>query len=97
MAHSVSARKRVRQNLKARARNRWRKDRIRVAEKDFNESVLHGSVEDAQKKLVGMYKLLDQVASTGTIHKNAAARKKSRLSARLNAKKKAPAATPTAA
>lgn len=86
MAHSVSARKRIRQNITRRLRNRRRKDRVRTAVKAFNETILHGKPEDGQKQLKDLYKLLDRVAATGTIHKNAAARKKSRLAAKLNAK-----------
>ncbi|MCC6682897.1 MAG: 30S ribosomal protein S20 [Phycisphaeraceae bacterium] len=88
MAHSLSARKRVRQNATCRARNRWRKDRVRSAIKDYHESILHGSVEDCQSKLKSIYKMLDQVSSTAAMHKNTAARRKSRLAAALNAKQK---------
>ena len=87
MANSLSAKKRIRQNAKRRAVNRWRKDRIRTKVKEYDEAVLHGSVEDAQSKLSGLYKMLDQVSSTSTMHKNTAARRKKRLTARLNAKK----------
>ncbi len=89
MAHSLSAKKRIRQNASRRALNRWRKTRYRSAIKEFDETVLHGSLEDAQKQLSNLYKLLDQVADAGTIHKNAASRHKSRLAARLNNKKAA--------
>lgn len=89
MAHSLSARKRVRQNASSRARNRWRKDRVRTAIKDYREAILHGSVDDCEKKLKDIYKLLDQVASTSTMHKNTASRQKSRLTAKLNEKKTA--------
>lgn len=87
MAHSLSAKKRVRQNLKDRALNRWRKGRIRTATKQFNELILRGSVDDASQQLDRLYKLLDQVSAKGTIHKNTASRTKSRLAARLVAKK----------
>ena len=89
MAHSLSAKKRIRQNVKARALNRWRKQRFRTAIKEYRETLLHGSVEDAQKQLGGIYKLLDQVASRGAIHRNTASRYKSRLAARLTTKKAA--------
>ena len=89
MAHSLSAKKRVRQNLKDRALNRWRKGRIQTATKQFNELLLHGSVDDASQQLDRLYKLLDQVSAKGTIHKNTASRTKSRLAARLVAKKTA--------
>lgn len=87
MAHSLSAKKRVRQNLKDRALNRWRKGRIRTATKQFNELILRGSVDDASQQLDRLYKILDQVSAKGTIHKNTARRTKSRLAARLVAKK----------
>ena len=87
MAHSLSAKKRIRQNITHRARNRWRKTQYRTAIKEFDETVLHGTLDDAAKQLQGLYKLLDQVADAGTIHKNTASRYKSRLTARLNAKK----------
>ncbi len=93
MAHSLSAKKRVRQNVKQRAVNRWRKNRYRVAIKQYQETILHGTVEDAKTQLSGIYKILDQVADTSAIHKNTAARYKSRLSAKLNAKMAAPAAS----
>lgn len=91
MPNSLSAKKRVRQNAKRRAVNRWRKSRFREAIKQYNETILHGKFEDAQTQLRGLYKLLDQVADTNAIHKNTAARYKSRLTAKLNHKKKAPA------
>ena len=87
MAHSLSAKKRVRQNAKRRAINRWRKARFRQAIKGYHETILHGSIEDAQKQLYGIYKQLDQVAAGGTIHRNTAARHKARLATRLNRKR----------
>jgi small subunit ribosomal protein S20 len=92
MAHSLSAKKRVRQNLKARALNRWRKGNVRQLVKEFNELLLHGSQADAQAKLVALYKTLDQVAAKGTLHKNTASRIKSRLTIALNKKAAAKAA-----
>lgn len=92
MAHSLSARKRVRQNETHRARNRWRKGRFRDSLKEFRESILHGTIEDAEQQFRALQKLLDQIAATGTIHRNAASRYKSRLSTRLNARKAAAAA-----
>ena len=87
MAHSLSAKKRIRQNIKCRARNRWRNVSYRTQIKDFRELILHGSVEDSEQKLKEIYKTLDQTASTSAMHKNTASRYKSRLAAQLNAKK----------
>lgn len=83
MAHSLSAKKRIRQSLKRRARNRWRKDSLKKALKTFDEAIRGGKIDDAGKQLPSLYKKLDQVAAKGTIHKNAASRKKSRLTAQL--------------
>ena len=87
MAYSLSAKKRIRQNATRRALNRWHKSRYRSAIKDFLESVAHGTVEQAESQLSTIYKLLDQIAAKGTIHRNSASRKKARLAARLNAMK----------
>ena len=89
MAHSLSAKKRIRQNIKRRALNRWRKVAFRSAITQYRETILHGSVVDAETQLKGIYKILDQVAAKGTIHKKTASRYKSRLSAKLNSKKTA--------
>lgn len=89
MAHSRSAKKRVRQNVKRRAINRWRENRVRSAVKELLAVVVKGDQAEAQTKLRGVYKVLDQIAAKGTIHKNAAARTKARLTARVNALKPA--------
>ena len=85
MAHSRSAKKRVRQNLKRRAINRWRKSLIKKVIKDFDDATQAGDAAKAGAAYKSVTKVLDKVASKGTIHKNAAARKKSRLAKRLNA------------
>ena len=84
MAHSLSAQKRIRQNVKARARNRWRKTRIKDAVKAFIATVHAGDKDKASTQLKGFYKLVDQMAATKSIHKNAASRYKARLTIRLN-------------
>lgn len=86
MAHTVSARKRIRQNERHRARNRWRLKAMREAIKDFNEKLAHGSVDEAKAAFLAVQKVLDRTASKGVIHPNQAARRKSRLNARLKAK-----------
>jgi small subunit ribosomal protein S20 len=86
MAHSLSAKKRIRQNAKTNARNRWRLKIMREAIKDFNEKLLHGSVADAKASFAKLSQILDRTAAKGIIHKNNAARRKGRLSARLKKK-----------
>ncbi len=83
MGNSNSAKKRERQNLKRRARNRWRKAQVKDAIRTFDELMRAGDLDKAQEQLKTVYKRLDQVAAKGTIHKNAAARRKSRLAKRL--------------
>jgi len=87
MAHSLSAKKRIRQNEKRRARNRWRKSQVRVATKEFQEAAMHGSADQAEQTYREAAQTLDKVAAKGVIHKNTAARRKSRLAKRLNAAK----------
>ncbi len=87
MANSPSAKKRIVQAAKSRARNRWTKAGYRAEIKEYRETILHGSVEEAEKQLQGIYKTLDQAASTPALHKNTASRYKSRLAAKLNEKK----------
>ena len=87
MAHSLSAKKRIRQNLKAKARNRARKEGIKVQTKSYLAALASGDVAKAETELKKTVQKLDKVASKNTIHKNAAARKRSRLTKRLNALK----------
>ena len=87
MAHSLSAKKRVRQNLKRRARNRARKDQIKDSVKGFTAAITSGKLDQAEKALRAASQKLDRIATKGTIHKNTAARKRSRLAKRLNVAK----------
>lgn len=87
MAHSLSAQKRVRQNEKRSARNRWRERTLRAALKDLSDKLLHASYNDCVEPFKKACRTLDVTAQNGVIHKNAAARKKSRLSAQMKAKK----------
>ena len=97
MAHSLSAKKRVRQNIKRRARNRARKEVLKDQVKAFLGAVTHGDFAKAATELKNVTRRLDKVAAKHTIHKNTAARKRSRLTKRLNAAKAAKGAgTPAA-
>ncbi|MGE3108208.1 MAG: 30S ribosomal protein S20 [Phycisphaerales bacterium] len=89
MANSPSSRKRIRQNEKRRARNRWRLRIMRETVKDFLDKVAHGSGDDAKAALAKCISVIDRTAQKGVIHKNQAARRKSRLVAQLKAKKAA--------
>lgn len=85
MAHSISAKKRMRQNVKHRARNRARKVQVKEAVRGFQEALTSGDKSKAAEALKATVKKLDRIAATGTIHKNTASRKKSRLTRKLNA------------
>lgn len=87
MAHSLSAKKRVRQNLKRRAINRSRKSRIKTQIKHFEKALVDGDLQAAGEQFRLVAKRLDKVSGTSTMHKRTAARKKSRLAKRLNALK----------
>jgi len=85
MPNLPSAKKRLRQNLKRRARNRVRKMRFRRAQKHFLALLEANNIEEARKELSHCYSTLDKAAKRGVIHKNKADRKKHRLLARLRA------------
>lgn len=80
-----SAQKSVRQNKKHRARNKWRKERVRTQIRTFLEAVRSKDVETAESEFRKTCSILDKVSTTSTMHKNSAARKKSRLATRLKA------------
>jgi len=87
VAHSLSAKKRVRQNEKSRIINRSRKRQIKTQVKRFEATLEKADVETASEQLRLLTKKLDKTAATSTMHKKTAARKKSRLAKKLNALK----------
>ena len=87
VAHSLSAKKRVRQNTKKRAINRARKSQVKTQVKHFEAAVSSGDVEAAREQYRLVVKKLDKTAATSTMHKRTAARKKSRLAKKLNSLK----------
>ncbi|MHC4063617.1 MAG: 30S ribosomal protein S20 [Planctomycetota bacterium] len=84
MANSLSAEKRIRQNVARRARNRARKGVVKTQIRKFTDAVRARDVDQAQAEFRGVVKKLDQTAAKGTLHKNTVARKKSRLAKQLN-------------
>ena len=87
MAHSLSAKKRVRQNAKRRATNRARKSTVKSLIKRFYTALASGDAAAAAERYKAVVRCLDQVSATSTMHKKTAARKKSRLARKLNALK----------
>lgn len=96
MAHSLSAKKRVRQSIKRRARNRIRKESIKEQVKSYLSALAAGDFTKAETELNKTVIRLDKVAASNTIHKNTAARRRSRLTLRLNAARKAAATAASA-
>jgi len=87
VAHSLSAKKRIRQSIKRRARNRARKELIKDTTKAYVAALGTGDVAKAAEAFNAVSSRLDKVAAKNTIHKNTAARKRSRLAKRPNALK----------
>ena len=84
MAHSLQAKKRAKQNVANRTINRARKSRVKTQIKHFEAALGAGDVEAATEQLRLVTKKLDKTASTSTMHKKTASRKKSRLAKQLN-------------
>jgi len=80
----LQAKKRARQNVKNRTINRARKSRVKTQIKHFETALNAADVEAATEQLRLVTKKLDKTASTSTMHKKTAARKKSRLARQLN-------------
>ena len=87
VAHSLSAKKRVRQNAKRNRINRARKSRVKTQIKHFESAAGSGDVESASEQYRLAAQLLDKTAASSTMHKKTAARKKSQLAKKLNSLK----------
>jgi small subunit ribosomal protein S20 len=91
-----SAMKRVRQEEKRRARNSATKRRIKAATKSTLSHVATADVKAAQTDLTTAISLLDKAVKKGTLHKNTAARRKSKLTRSYNTVAKEAYGTTTA-
>ena len=76
---NLSALKRHRQSLKRRLRNKAKKSAIKTLSKKAVLLAQEGKAEEALKIMRMAQSLIDKAAKGSTLHKNAAARKKSRL------------------
>jgi small subunit ribosomal protein S20 len=85
MAHSSSARKRIRQNRKRRLANRGRRSRLRTEIKKLRTALAAGDAAGTRELIKPTLKLVDVSCSHGTVHRNAAARTKSRLARQARA------------
>ena len=89
MPNSNSSKKRLRQNVVRRARNRATKSVIRGHVRKLLEAIQAGEVEQSEEQFRLTAKRLDKAAAKNVIHRNRAARVKSRLSAKIKALKTA--------
>lgn len=96
MANSKSAEKRIRVAERRRRRNQPLRSAAKTYVKRAETAIGAGDAETAIAEVRQAISYLDKVADKGVIHKNNAARRKSRLMAKLN-KLTAAAATPAAA
>ena len=77
--------KSVKKDAKRHARNVFEKERLKKAQKQVLAAIANNDVEEAKKLLPAAHKAIDQAAANNTIHKNNAARKKSKLTLKVNA------------
>ena len=93
MANIRSAEKRNRQAQKRRARNVQVRTGLKSAVKKARDAIAHADPGATKDSVLGAARALDRAASKGVIHKNAAARRISRL-AKAAAKRRPPAPAP---
>lgn len=84
MAKTKSAEKRARQAQKRTLRNKSLKSALRTAIRKFEEALAKGPRENAAAALKRALVAIDKAVTKGILHKNTAARKKSRLARQFN-------------
>ena len=84
MANIKSQIKRNKQNQKRRMRNRVYRGTARTYVRKAEAAIKVGDSQASQEEVLKAIKALDKAASKGVIHKNNAARRKSRLVKKLN-------------
>ncbi len=84
MANIKSQIKRNKQNQKRRMRNRVYRGTARTYVRKAEAAIKVGDAQASQEEVLKAIKALDKAASKGVIHKNNAARRKSRLVKKLN-------------
>jgi len=85
MANTAQARKRARQTVKQRVHNMDQRSSLRTAIKKVRKAIVAGDKTLAQATFVESQKVIDSIADKKIVHKNHAARQKSRLSAAIKA------------
>lgn len=84
MPNHKSAEKRVRQNEKRRNVNRSNKSKLRTQIKKLRSALGGSDAAQSQDLLIPTISLIDKAVNKGTLHRNTAARHKSRLTAHTN-------------
>lgn len=79
MANHKSAEKRVRQNVRRKEINRSNRSRLRTQIKSLRAAIADHDKTDSNELLNPTVSLIDKAVNKGIIHKNTAARYKSRL------------------
>lgn len=85
MANTAQAKKRARQGEKRRQQNASQRSTMRTHLKKAIKVIAEGNLEKAKAEYQSMASSVDRMVSKGLIHKNKAARHKSRLNARIKA------------
>jgi small subunit ribosomal protein S20 len=84
MANHKSAEKRIRQNERRNEVNRRNRSSLRTQIKALRVAIAAGDQEQAKAALNSTVSLIDKSIQKGVLHRNAAARYKSRLTVRVN-------------
>lgn len=84
MPNIKSAEKRVRQTVFRTERNRRVKSMLKTAIKRYEAALQSGDQDSARARLLAAIRQIDKAAAKGIVHKNNAARKKSRLTRMFN-------------
>ncbi|MEN3331539.1 MAG: small subunit ribosomal protein [Blastocatellia bacterium] len=84
MANHKSAEKRIRQNERRNEVNRRNRSSLRTQVKALRAAIAAGDQEQARTALNETVSLIDKSIQKGVLHRNAAARYKSRLTVRVN-------------
>ena len=85
MPNHKSAEKRMRQSEARRKINRGNRSRVRTSIKNLRSALGSGDAKQVTELLPKTISTIDKAVQNGALHKNAAARYKSRLTARSNA------------
>jgi len=83
VANTAQAKKRALQNDKARKHNASLRSMVRTYIKKVNAAIAAGDVEAAKAAYTAAVPVIDRIADKGIIHKNKAARHKSRLNTQI--------------